>query len=173
MAAASFQATEAPLTIDQGLRPRGLWCTGAPRTMVLMASGSDLRRATAPGPDDLAAIGEAVLRELPAPFRELVGPVPVRVQDFPDEATLAAFELDDPFELLGLYHGVPLGEQLSREVADDVDMIFLYRRPLLDFWCSEGDLSLEHVVRHVLIHEIGHHFGLSDADMERIEAEAD
>ena len=150
-----------------------MWRTAVPRTMRRMASTSHLRRAPAPSPDDLAAIGEAVLRELPQPFRDLIGTVPVRVQDFPDEATLAGLELDDPFDLLGLYHGVPLGEQTNRDVAHDVDMIFLYRRPLLDFWCAEGDLSLEHVVRHVLIHEIGHHFGLSDADMERIEAEAD
>jgi predicted Zn-dependent protease with MMP-like domain len=138
-----------------------------------MGSALDLRRAQAPSPDDLAAIGEAVLRELPQPFRDLVGSVPVRVQDFPDDATLRDLDLDDPFDLLGLYHGVPIGEQFGRDVSQDVDMIFLYRRPLLDFWCAEGDLTLEHVVRHVLIHEIGHHFGLSDADMERIETEAD
>jgi predicted Zn-dependent protease with MMP-like domain len=138
-----------------------------------MRSRPDLRRAHAPTPDDLAAIGEQVLRELPEPFRDLVGDVPVRVQDFPDEATLADLELDEPFDLLGLYHGVPLGERLGRDVAHDVDMIFLYRRPLLDFWCAEPEMTLEHIVRHVLIHEIGHHFGLSDADMERIEAEAD
>ncbi len=138
-----------------------------------MARSFDLRDATAPSPDDLAAIGEAVLAELPSPFRDLVGSVPVRVQDFPDDETLKALALEDPFELLGLYHGVPIGEQFGRDVAHDVDMIFLYRRPLLDFWCAEGDLSLAHVVRHVLIHEIGHHFGLSDADMERIEADTD
>jgi len=137
-----------------------------------MTPRPDLRRACAPTPGDLAAIGAEVLRELPQPFRDLVGDVPVRVQDFPDDATLAGLELDDPFDLLGLYHGVPLGERLSRDVADDVDMIFLYRRPLLDFWCAEPETTLEHLVRHVLIHEIGHHFGLSDADMERIEDEA-
>ena len=138
-----------------------------------MRSSPTLRTAAAPSPDDLAAIGEEVLRELPSPFRELVGAVPVRVQDFPDAATLAALNLEDPFDLLGLYHGVPIGEQFGGGVVEDVDMIFLYRRPLLDFWCAEGDMTLEHIVRHVLIHEIGHHFGLSDADMERIEAEAD
>jgi predicted Zn-dependent protease with MMP-like domain len=148
-----------------------LWRAATPRTMVAMAVAPHPRHASAPTSDEIAAIGEAVLRELPQPFRGLVGSVPVRVQDFPDETTLRDLELDDPFDLLGLYHGVPIGEQTSREVAHDVDMIFLYRRPLLDFWCAEGDLSLAHVVRHVLIHEIGHHFGLSDADMERIEAD--
>lgn len=128
--------------------------------------------AYAPSADDLARIGEAVLRELPEPFRDLVGSVPIRVQDFPDEATLRGFGMDDPFDLLGLYHGVPIGQRQGWALADDVDMIFLYRRPLLDFWCSE-DMTLEAIVRHVLIHEIGHHFGLSDDDMERIEQAAD
>jgi predicted Zn-dependent protease with MMP-like domain len=141
--------------------------------MRAMGNAPDLKAATAPTADDLAAIGEVVLRELPAPFRDLVGAVPVRVQDFADEATLRAMAIEDPFELLGLYHGVPIGEQFGRDVPHDVDMIFLYRRPILDLWCDEGDMTLEHVVRHVLIHEIGHHFGLSDADMARIEDEAD
>jgi predicted Zn-dependent protease with MMP-like domain len=138
-----------------------------------MAQRSDLSRARPPLADDLAAIGEAVLRELPEPFRDLVGSVPVRVQDFADDETLASLGLEDAFDLLGLYHGVPIGEQFGRDVAHDVDMIFLYRRPILDFWCAEEEMTLEHIVRHVLIHEIGHHFGLSDADMERIEEEAD
>jgi predicted Zn-dependent protease with MMP-like domain len=126
----------------------------------------------APTADDLVRIGEAVLRDLPSPFRELVGTVPVRVQEFADDATLDGLGIEDPFDLLGLYHGVPIGEQGTGFVPENVDMIYLYRRPLLDFWISE-ELTLEAVVRHVLIHEIGHHFGLSDADMERIEAEVD
>ncbi|MFW5834188.1 MAG: metallopeptidase family protein [Pseudomonadota bacterium] len=126
----------------------------------------------APTADDLVRIGEAVLRDLPPPFKDLVGTVPIRVQDFADDATLDDLGIEDPFDLLGLYHGVPIGEQGTGFVPETVDMIFLYRRPLLDFWISE-ELTLEAVVRHVLIHEIGHHFGLSDADMERIEAEVD
>ncbi|TVQ35356.1 MAG: metallopeptidase family protein [Geminicoccaceae bacterium] len=128
--------------------------------------------ALAPSADDLVRIGEAVLRDLPPPFVDLVGTVPIRVQDFADDATLASLDIESPFDLLGLYHGVPIGEREGGFVPEDVDMIFLYRRPLLDLWCSE-DLTLEDVVRHVLIHEIGHHFGLSDDDMERIEADAD
>ena len=127
--------------------------------------------ARAPSAADLAAIGEAVLRDLPPPFKDLVGSVPIRVQDFADETTLRDLGMEEAFDLLGLYHGVPIGERQGWFVAENVDMIFLYRRPLLDFWCSE-EMTLEEIVRHVLIHEIGHHFGLSDDDMERIEHEA-
>ena len=127
--------------------------------------------ARAPSAADLAAIGEAVLRDLPPPFKDLVGSVPIRVQDFADENTLRDLGMEEAFDLLGLYHGVPIGERQGWFVAENVDMIFLYRRPLLDFWCSE-EMTLEEIVRHVLIHEIGHHFGLSDDDMERIEHEA-
>ena len=140
--------------------------------MRAMTTSRSLDRATAPSAEDIARIGEAVLRELPSPFRELVGSVPVRVQDFADDRTLADMGIEDPFELLGLYHGVPIGEQHGRGAPESVDMIFLYRRPLLDLWCDDGTMTLDHVVQHVLIHEIGHHFGLSDEDMERIEAEA-
>jgi predicted Zn-dependent protease with MMP-like domain len=96
----------------------------------------------------------------------------VRVQEFADDTTLADLGIEEPFDLLGLYHGVPIGEQHGRGAPESVDMIFLYRRPILDLWCDDGTMTLDHVVQHVLIHEIGHHFGLSDEDMERIEAEA-
>ena len=78
--------------------------------------------------------------------------------------------LDSPFDLLGLYRGVALPRQSILDVRTRPNMIFLYRRPILDYWCEEG-LDLAAVIRHVLIHEIGHHFGFSDADMERIERE--
>jgi predicted Zn-dependent protease with MMP-like domain len=97
-----------------------------------------------------------------------VGDVVIRVEEFPDEETEEEMELDSPFDLLGLYRGVALPRQSVLAPRTDVDMIFLYRRPLLDYWCETGE-DLAAVVRHVLIHEIGHHFGFSDDDMERIE----
>lgn len=124
-----------------------------------------------PSLDDLAAMAELALERLrPALGRYLEG-VPVRVEEFPDDETLATMEIENPFELLGLYHGDTwaAGQDASGHLPA---MIHLYRRPILDYWCETGE-PLARVMRHVLIHEIGHHFGLSDEDMDRIEAETD
>ncbi|HEX4111050.1 MAG TPA: metallopeptidase family protein [Stellaceae bacterium] len=96
--------------------------------------------------------------------------VAIRVEDFPDEATEREMELDSPFDLLGLYRGTPLPGKSVMDPRPNIDMIFLYRRPILDYWCETAE-PLDRLVRHVLIHEIGHHFGFSDADMERLERE--
>ncbi len=124
-------------------------------------------------PPDLAGIetlARAALSTLPDELSSRVGDVVIRVDDFPDVETEREMGLESPFDLLGLYRGVSLDRKSITETPDDIDMIFLYRRPILDYWCETGE-DLHHVVRHVLIHEIGHHFGLSDADMERIENE--
>ena len=126
---------------------------------------------TAPSLDDLEAIAAEALATIPNEFRQHVGNVRIQVDDFPDEEVEKAMELDTPFDLLGLYQGVSMKERGAGHVANDIDRIFLYRRPILDFWCESGE-DLPHIVRHVLIHEIGHHFGLSDDDMEAIEAAA-
>jgi predicted Zn-dependent protease with MMP-like domain len=123
-----------------------------------------------PSLDDLAALAEQALATIPEELRAHVGNVVLRVDDFPDEEVERDMELESPFDLLGLYRGVDL---LNKSVSDprpQIDMIFLYRRPLLDYWCETGE-DLAAVVRHVLIHEIGHHFGFSDDDMERLERE--
>ena len=101
----------------------------------------------------------------------MVDGVAIRVEEFPDRETLRDMELESPFDLLGLYVGVPFGEKSVTTTAQHPDMIFLYRRPILDYWCETGE-DLAHIVRHVLIHEIGHHFGFSDDDMEALERDS-
>ena len=126
---------------------------------------------TPPTPEGLRDIAEAELKALPDALAGHVTDVVIRIADFPDPETERDMGLRSPFDLLGLYVGIPVGEKSVTHAPQDVDMIFLYRRPILDYWSETGD-ALDHIVRHVLIHEIGHHFGLSDEDMERIEAEA-
>ncbi len=127
----------------------------------------------APSLDDMAALAEAAFARLPAAFRQMTGHVMFRVDDFPDEETLAALEIEDPFDLTGLYHGVDLAHRSVLDPETHPSMVFLYRRPILDEWAARGDVTLEELVSHVLIHEIGHHFGLSDDQIDAIEAAAD
>jgi len=117
---------------------------------------------------DLDAMAQRALAGLPSHFKRHLGAVVIRVEEFPDEATEAAMELESPFDLLGLYRGTAMPQKSVNDPLPEIDMIFLYRRPLLDYWCESGE-DLFAVVRHVLIHEIGHHFGFSDEDMTRIE----
>jgi predicted Zn-dependent protease with MMP-like domain len=126
----------------------------------------------APTLEDVEAIAAEALATIPEEFRRHVGNVRIQVDDFPSDEVEKAMELDTPFDLLGLYQGVSMMERGAGHVANDIDRIFLYRRPILDYWC-ESDDDLPHIVRHVLIHEIGHHFGMSDDDMEAIEARAE
>ncbi|HYD98453.1 MAG TPA: metallopeptidase family protein [Alphaproteobacteria bacterium] len=116
-------------------------------------------------------MGERALASIPPELSRHVRGVAIVVEDFPDEETLDAMGCETEFDLLGLYSGVDLTRKTGWGETGGIDRIFLYRRPILDYWCETGE-DLEHVVRHVLIHEIGHHFGLSDDDMERIEAGA-
>jgi len=117
---------------------------------------------------DLESMADEALATIPEPLRRHVGNVLIRVEDFPDEETEREMELESPFDLLGLYRGVDLTRQSVMDVRQTMDAIFLYRRPILDYWCETGE-ELYGIVRHVLIHEIGHHFGFSDDDMDRIE----
>jgi predicted Zn-dependent protease with MMP-like domain len=128
------------------------------------------QRLLPPTVDDIAAIGRQALAGIPDELRRHVTSVPIIVEEFPDEQTENDMDLESPFDLLGLYRGVALSRKSVLDVSTDMDMIFLYRRPILDYWCETGE-DLTEVVRHVLIHEIGHHFGLSDEDMERLEDE--
>jgi len=126
----------------------------------------------APTLEDIEAIAAEALATIPEEFRRHVGNVRIQVDDFPSDEVEKVMELDTPFDLLGLYQGVSMMERGAGHVANDIDRIFLYRRPILDYWC-ESEEDLPHIVRHVLIHEIGHHFGMSDDDMEAIEARAE
>ena len=125
-----------------------------------------------PSLDHLQALAEAAFAGLPEEFRELTGGVLFMVQDFPDRETISGLGLKNGYELLGLFHGAPLAVHEANRAGPLPTMIFLYRLPILDYW-RRGGGELPDIVRHVLIHEIGHHFGLSDADMHAIEAEAD
>ena len=122
----------------------------------------------APSLDDIEAIARKAFQALPVGFRGLCGDVPFVVQDFPDDDVMLDMDLETPFDILGLFQGADLADREGMGGQPEPTMIFLYRRPILDYWAENGG-TLGEVVRHVLIHEIGHHFGLSDEDMERIE----
>ena len=134
-----------------------------------MALISKWQAATAPNLGDFEAMAGAAWDRLPANFRKMCGDLVIRVEDFAEDDVLDELSIDDPFDLMGLYQGVSLDKKSVGDVAREPDMVFLYRRAILDFW-ADGDEQLGHLVTHVLVHEIGHHFGFSDADMEDIEA---
>ncbi|HEX6979772.1 MAG TPA: metallopeptidase family protein [Alphaproteobacteria bacterium] len=120
---------------------------------------------------DIERLAYDALKTIPDELRRHVRNVVIRVEEFPDEETEQEMNLESPFDLLGLYRGVDLIHKSVTDPNAMPDMVFLYRRPLLDYWCESGE-DLAHIVRHVLIHEIGHHFGFSDADMSAIEAQS-
>ena len=122
----------------------------------------------APSLLEIEALARAALERLPEPFAAHLGDVLLVVEDFADAETLAAMGMADPFELTGLYEGVPLGEKHNAS-GTMPDRIRLFRSPILDEWIARGDETLEHLVAHVVIHEVGHHFGLSDDDIEALE----
>jgi predicted Zn-dependent protease with MMP-like domain len=136
-----------------------------------MAGGKNWGRKRAPDLGEFEELAALAWQRLPNEFRRLCGDVVIRVEDFPTEEVLAELKLESPFDLMGLYHGVSLDKKSVMDLPRGPDMVFLYRRPLLDYW-AEGNETLGHLVTHVLVHEIGHHFGLSDADMAHIEASA-
>ena len=123
----------------------------------------------APSADDIEAVARAVIARLPAAFAAHLGNVVLLVEERADEATLAAVGIEDAIELTGLYHGRPFGEKSSLDSGTMPDRIHLYRQPILAEWCETG-VRLDALIAHVVIHEIGHHFGLSDDDMHRLEA---
>ena len=136
-----------------------------------MADPSHTPHMDPPSLADIEALARHALATIPQRLARHVQDVVVRVVDFPDHETMAEMGLNSPFDLLGLYRGVSLDRKSVGDAPTDLDMIFLYRRPLLDYWIETGE-PLWRIVRNVLIHECGHHFGLSDNEMARIEGEA-
>jgi predicted Zn-dependent protease with MMP-like domain len=135
----------------------------------MRSSGMDWDRQEAPSLDDLEALARVTFATLPDEFRALTGGIVFVVEDFPDEAVMRDMGLESEFDILGLFHGPDLARRVANQGSPEPTMIILYRRPILDYW-AENREALGDIVRHVLVHEIGHHFGLSDADMETIEA---
>lgn len=127
--------------------------------------------AKAPALAELEAMAHAAYDALPQEFRSLCEGLVIRVEDFPDEETLDDMQCESEFDLLGLFRGRGLAQsEAFAQTGQMPNMVWLYRRPILDYW-ADGEDTLGAIVRHVLVHEIGHHFGLSDADMARIEGE--
>ena len=129
------------------------------------------RALKAPSLAELEVLAGEVFSRLPRKFRDLCADLVIQVDDFPTEEVLEELRAESEFDLLGLFQGVGLPFRSESAPAQMPNMIWLYRRPILDYW-AENDETLGAIVRHVLVHEVGHHFGLSDADMAAIEAEA-
>jgi predicted Zn-dependent protease with MMP-like domain len=132
----------------------------------------DWRDRHAPSLEIFEQLAREAYGNLPHEFRDLASDLIIQITDFPTDEVFDDMALETPFDLLGLFEGRGIGERFSFETGEMPNRITLYRRPILDYW-AENDETLGDIIVHVLIHEIGHHFGLSDDDMERIEADAD
>jgi predicted Zn-dependent protease with MMP-like domain len=132
----------------------------------------DWASVSAPSLADFEAMADVTFAALPVEFRQLTGDVQIRIADFPDEDVVESMQLETDFDILGLFQGIGLAHgSAAAETGQMPNMVWLYRRPILDYW-AEHEETLGAIVTHVLVHEIGHHFGLSDEDMEAIEAAA-
>jgi predicted Zn-dependent protease with MMP-like domain len=139
------------------------------RDALVMPISADLE---APSLDDLAALADDAFAALPAAFRKLTGDIQIRIAEFPEKDVLDDLGIESEFDLLGLFQGVGLAHGAAIEQTGQMpNMVWLYRRPILDYW-AEHEETIGAIVTHVLVHEIGHHFGLSDDDMEAIEEQA-
>jgi predicted Zn-dependent protease with MMP-like domain len=133
----------------------------------------DFSSLLAPSLADFERMAEAAYARLPPAFQAMSQGIVIRIEDFPTDEVIEQMKVDSEFDLLGLFHGVGLAQGGALATTGSMpNMVFLYRRPILDYWV-EHEETLGHLITHVLVHEIGHHFGLSDEDMEAIEAAAE
>jgi predicted Zn-dependent protease with MMP-like domain len=122
-----------------------------------------------PGLDAIEALARAAIAALPAPYRAAAAAVALRIEDFPSDEQIDATGAEDAFELTGLYEGTPLTEKSVADQPQQPDAIWLFRRPILDEWCERGDVPLGALVAHILVHELAHHFGWTDAQIAAID----
>ena len=131
---------------------------------------SDMKERTIWGPapslDDIAAMARAALDALDQPFRTHARAVAIKVEDLADDETLEIMKIENPYELTGLYSGVALTLETPSAPSNMPHMVWLYRMPIIDEWAARGDILLEELVAHVVVHELGHHFGWSDEEMD-------
>lgn len=137
-----------------------------------MGQNVDWDRVLAPSLAEFEALASAAWSRLPSDFRQMCGDLLIRIDEFAADEVLDALDIEDPLDLMGLYSGVSLDRKSVSDLPREPDIVFLYRRAILDYWASSEE-TLGDLLTHVLVHEIGHHFGLSDEDMEAIEAEAE
>jgi predicted Zn-dependent protease with MMP-like domain len=142
------------------------------RESIGMTGRIDWKGATAPTLADFEIIAASAWERIQPEFREVCGDLVIRIEDFALDEVLDELDIDSPFDLMGLYQGLSLDQKSVLDVPREPDMVFLYRRAILDYWTENGDETLDDIITHVLIHEIGHHFGFSDDDMEEIETQA-
>lgn len=124
---------------------------------------------TAPGAGEIAALAEEIRAGFPPPFAALAAPVLLRVEELADEGMLRDLGLEDPFDLTGLYDGTPLTERLATDPPLGPDIVWLFRRAILDEWIERGNIGLRDLIANVVVHEFAHHFGWSDADIARVD----
>lgn len=137
-----------------------------------MAGMTDWNTATAPTLSDFEVIAAGAWERIQPEFREVCGDLVIRIEDFALDEVLEELDIESPFDLMGLYQGLSLDRKSVLDAPREPDMVFLYRRAILDYWTENGDETLGEIITHVLVHEIGHHFGFSDDDMAEIEDEA-
>ena len=125
--------------------------------------------AIAPDGELILELAHAAVEALPEPYRAAAREVALRIDDFAEVELLEALKIEDPYELTGLYDGVPLTDKILSDPAPQHDQIFLYRRPILEEWIERGDVSLRELITHVMVHELAHHFGWSDAEIASID----